>query len=125
MDKHVTKVTRDVAPAALADLFEHPPRASVAFVAGAAVDLLPARASFAAGTHAFGISTDVSPDLENREVVLVVDDGPYWFELRGISVRGVATRIDAAEPVRALGLAWYKIEPRRILAWDYGSIREE
>jgi hypothetical protein len=119
------RVTRDVEVSAVGDLLDHPPRATVAFVDGGAVDLLPARARFLSGTHLFGVLPDAAPDLANREVVLVIDDGPYWFELRGISVRGVAARIEPpgdGEPAR---LAWYAITPRRVLAWDYGAIREE
>jgi hypothetical protein len=120
------KVTRDVEPVALPDLLERPIRASVAFVDEDAVDVLPARASFAAGTHSFGVSEGPSSgDLHAREVVLIVDDGPYWFELRGISVRGIARRIEPPLAAERNRLTWYAIEPQRILAWDYGTIREE
>jgi len=115
------RVTRDVDVAALSDLRDHPPRASVAFVDGAAVDLLPARARCSADTYQFAVPAALAPDLTQREVVLVIDDGPYWFQLRGLSVRGVAERLETA----ADGLIWYAIVPRRILAWDYGAIRVE
>jgi hypothetical protein len=115
------RVTRDVALSAVRDLLDHPRRATVAFVAGDTVALLPVTARCRADTYLIGISTDDSPNLERQEVVLVIDDGPYWFELRGISVRGIAERVAPA----AAGLAWYAIEPRRVLAWDYGAIREE
>jgi hypothetical protein len=119
------RVTRDVAVSAVHDLLDHPPRATVAFVDGGAVDLLPARARCSADTHRFGVLPDTAPDLDKREVVLVIDDGPYWFELRGISVRGVATRVEPPGDGGADHLVWYAIEPRRVLAWDYGSIRWE
>jgi hypothetical protein len=115
------RVIRDVDPAAVGDLRDRPPRASVAFVEGDAVDVLPATARFSLDVYQFAVLADVSPDLTHREVVLVIDDGPYWFELRGISVRGIAERLAAG----AGGLAWYAIDARRILAWDYGAIREE
>lgn len=120
------RVTRDVELSAVGDLLEHPPRATVAFVDGDAVDLFPAQAYCRTETYAFGIEvTETPPDLENREVVLLIDDGPYWFELRGISVRGVAKRVDPPVQGGSSRLAWYAIDPRRFLAWDYGSIREE
>ncbi len=118
------RVTRDVEPSSLKDLLEHSPRATVAFVDRDEVDVLPVRARFRADTYRFGVLPEVATDLENRDVVLVIDDGPYWFELRGISVRGLARRIDRAEPGEADALAWYAITPRRILAWDYGAIRK-
>ena len=119
------RVTRDVEVSAVGDLLEHPPRATVAFVEGGAVELLPASARFAANAHLFGLQADAAPDLDDREVVLVIDDGRYWFELRGISVRGVAVRAEAPRDGGTGPLLWYTIKPRRVLAWDYSAIREE
>jgi hypothetical protein len=116
------RVTRDVELSAVPDLLKTPPRATVAHVQDEEVDVLPVRAHCAADVYAFGVRGG-SCDFAGREVVLVIDDGSYWFELRGVSVRGIATRIDAP-PQAAMGLTWYAIEARRVLAWDYGSIRE-
>ncbi len=124
-DAREKRVTRDVGVSAARDLLEYPPRATVAFLDHDAVDLLPARARFSADTHLFGVLADAAPDLENREVVLVVDDGQYWFELRGISVRGVAARVEPPRESETERLVWYAIAPQRVLAWDYGAIREE
>jgi hypothetical protein len=117
-------VTRDVEPSTLGDLLEHPPRATVAFIDRDHVEVLPVRARWRADTYRFGVLSEVATNLENREVVLVIDDGSYFFELRGISVRGLARRIDRAEPGETDGLAWYVIEPRRVLAWNYDALRE-
>jgi hypothetical protein len=119
----VKRVTRDVEPATVRDLLEDPPRAAVAFVEAEEVDVLPARARFDDGVSIFAVRADVAPDLGGREVVLVRDDGPYWFELRGISVRGVAKRAAAPDDESGRHLVWYAIEPRRVLAWDYGALR--
>lgn len=118
------RATRDVEPSALTDLLEHPPRAAVAFVDRDEVDVLPVQARCRADTYCFGVLPEIAPDFENQEVVLVIDDGPYWFELRGMSVRGLARRIDRADPSEMKVLAWYAVEPRRALAWDHGTIRE-
>jgi hypothetical protein len=122
--KAARRVTRDVAPSALQDLLEHPPRATVAFINRDQAEILPVRARYRGGTYRFGVLPEVATDLENREVVLVIDDGPYFFELRGISVRGLARRADREEPGKADALTWYMIEPRRMLAWDYDAMRE-
>lgn len=106
------------------DLLERPPRATLAFVDGDQADVLPVRARRHGRTFRFGVLPEVATNLKDREVVLVMDDGAYWFELRGISVRGQARRLDGAEPGETHGLTWYAIEPRRILAWDYGALRE-
>jgi hypothetical protein len=115
------RVTRDVEPAAVRDLFDHPPRATVAFVEGGFVTLLPVTARYTDGTHRFGLPGAV--DLDGREVVLLRDDGAYWFELRGISVRGVAARDAGPAPDTVGGTVWYTVQPRRVLAWDYATIR--
>jgi hypothetical protein len=90
----VKRVTRDVETAAVGDLLDDAPRATLAFV-----------------------------EADEVEVVLVRDDGPYWFQLRGITVRGIAKR--GVLPIEASGqhLIRYSIEPRRVLAWDYGRLR--
>lgn len=117
-------MTRDVDPSTLTDLLERPPRATIAFIDRERADVLPVRARCRAGTYRFGVLPEVATDLNDREVVLVIDDGSYFFELRGISVRGLARRIDRAEPGETAALAWYLIEPRRILAWNYDAMRE-
>jgi len=116
-------VTRDVAIARLADLLRQPRRTSVAFVGDGEVHLWPACANATIDVFHFGVAPDC-PDLTSREVVLLLDDGDQWFELRGVSARGVARAI--AEPGRdqADEVAWYAIDPRRVLAWHYGSLRE-
>lgn len=119
----VRTVTRNVEPSTLEDLREHPSRATVAFIDLGQTEVLPAVVRYRADTYRFGVQPGIA-DLGNREVVLVIDDGAYWFELRGISVRGVTRRIERAEPGDTDALAWYAIEPRRILAWNYGALRE-
>lgn len=119
----VKQVTRDVEAGVVSDLLVDPPRATVAFVEANEVDVLPARAQFDGSVHLFAVRADDAPDLSGREVVLVRDDGPYWFELRGISVRGGARRAAAPNAESGAHLAWYALEPRRVLAWDYGALR--
>ena len=117
-------VTRDVAPERLRDLLDRPPRATVAFVRLGEAEVLPARARLLDDRHLFAVPTSTSPSLDGQEVVLLVDDGPYWFELRGVSVRGIAVRTDAPRSDDAPGITWYAIDARRVAAWDYGAIRE-
>jgi hypothetical protein len=120
---HGGGVTRDVEPEALRDLLAHPPRATVAFVHDGTPDALPALLRVDGTTHWFAVADGGAPDLDGREVVVVVDDGPYWFQLRGVSIRGTARRAAAPdEPVPA-GLVWYAVATRRTLAWDYATLR--
>ena len=116
----VRRVIRDVDPSAVRDLLEHPPRATLAFTADGEVEVLPVRAVARDGVDTFGVRPERAPDLADREVVLVRDDGPYYFQLRGVTVRGVARRA----PQETGELIWYAIEPRKVLAWDYGAMRD-
>lgn len=118
------RITRDVDPAGVRDLLDHPPRATVAFVDGGGAAVLPARAHLDGDRRLFAVAADAAPALDRREVVLVIDDGWYWFQLRGVSVRGVAHRVDAPTGAETAPFAWYAVDPRRVLAWDYGAVRE-
>lgn len=115
-------VTRDVEVATLADLLKRPPRATVAFIDRDEVQVLPVQYRLHGDAHWIGVAGDVAAGLDSAKVVLVIDDGTYWYELRGISVRGVAERNDPADADAEC--VWYTIAARRILAWDYGTIRE-
>lgn len=118
-------VTRDVQPADVVDLAVAPPRAHLAFVADGAPHVVPVRVRRVGGADLVGLA-DARPDLAGREVHLVRDDGRYWFELRALTVRGVlrATAPEAAASTPSGGLRWYRLEPSRTVAWDYGSLRE-
>jgi hypothetical protein len=119
------RVTRDVDPGALRRLLDDPPRATVAFVSGDGVELVPVRVCVRDGMHLFGVRGDAAAELDGREVVLIVDGGAYWFHLHGFSVRGEATAVASPGTAEGTGLCWYAVTPRRVLAWDYGTIREE
>lgn len=105
-------VVRDVPLAAVRDLLDHPPRATVVFIRDGEAEIVPVRPRCEMEAYEF----DADAELDGREVVLVLDAGPYWFQLRGVSVRGTARR---------LASGGYALEARRVLAWDYGAIREE
>ena len=117
------RVTRDVDPAALRDLLEHPLRATIAFVRDGLPDALPVRTHFD-GSHRFAVAGGDAPALNGHEVVLLVDDGSYWFQLRGVSARGIARRAEPPGSASAAQLVWYTIETRRVLAWDYATVRQ-
>src|SRR5262245_52958553 len=102
------RTTRDVTPADVADVVADPRRATVTFVDDGEPAIVPVRARREGERWGFA----AAPALDDREVVLLLDDGDWWFELRGVSVRGVAH-----------GDGWYTVEPRRVLAWSYGSLR--
>jgi hypothetical protein len=115
-----TRVSRDVEVRDVADLALAPPRAALAVSIDGTVYLLPAAVTLAdrsdpgSSTRLIGVPED-APDLAGRDVVLVVDDGPQWFRLRALIIRGTAI---------PAGNRCYRVEPRRVVAWDYGSLQE-
>ena len=113
-------ITRDVEASALADLALSPPRAALAADADEEILVLPV--SVTLEEPADPVSSprivrvpDGNPDLADRNVVVIADDGPQWFRLRSLTIRGMA---------KAMGECTYRVVPRRIVAWDYGSLRE-
>jgi len=112
-------ITRDVEASAVADLALAPPRAALAAVVDDEIQLLPISLSVeapddpASSPRMVQVAED-TPDLDNRSVVVVADDGPQWFRLRSLTIRGTAI---------ATGDRSYRIVPKRVVAWDYGSLR--
>jgi hypothetical protein len=80
------RVTRDVELSAVRDLLDRPPRGTVAFVERDAVEIVPVRARCSIEAYSFGVPAGVAPDLEGREVVLVIDDGQYYMGGLGVEL---------------------------------------
>jgi pyridoxamine 5'-phosphate oxidase-like protein len=113
-------ITRDVDASAVADLAASPVRVALAANGEDGVFLTPVRVTLedpaaAASSPRIVTVPQAHPDLTDRNVVVIADDGPQWFRLRSLTVRGVA---------KAIGGGSYRIVPERTVAWDYGSLRE-
>jgi hypothetical protein len=113
-------ITRDVEASAVADLAFSPPRAALAASGDGEILLLPVSVTLEepadpASSPRIVIVPEGNPDLADRNVVVITDDGPQWFRLRSLAVRGMA---------KASGHSTYRVVPKRIVAWDYGSLRE-
>ena len=127
------RVTRDVEVADVADLLDGRHRGCVAFVTGVGPQVLPVVVTcegaryVAAVDESHGPLPDegaevVLPD-EGAEVVLLADDGVRWFELRAVYVRGRAGA-GGGPANRDAGRRVIAVEPAKIVAWDYGTLRE-
>jgi hypothetical protein len=113
-------ITRDVDAAAVADLALTPPRAALATTIDNEICLFPISLSIDDPTQPVLSARSVqvpegSPDLADRDVVVIADDGPQWFRLRSLTVRGTAI---------AMGDRSYRLLPNRVVAWDYGWLRD-
>jgi Pyridoxamine 5'-phosphate oxidase len=112
-------ITRDVEASAVGDLALSPPRAALAVTADDEILVLPVSVNLeepadAASSPRIVRVPEATPDLADRNVVVIADDGPQWFRLRSLTVRGIA---------KATGDRTYRVVPKRIVAWDYGSLR--
>ena len=61
---------------------------------------------------------------EGTRVTVVIDEGAYWFELRGISISGALSSKGAPPPNECPELRWLELRAERVTAWDFGSIHE-
>jgi hypothetical protein len=119
--KHVTK---RVKPEAVRDLLDRVPRATLAFNDHDAVAALPVAFRFHGGRYWVGLSRSTTAPQPAAPVTLVIDEGWYWFDLRGIYLRG---NIAPAEPPPggASTLDWFELTPVMVSAWEYATLHEE
>lgn len=113
-------IIRDVEASTVADLALTPPRAALAATVDDEIPVLPVHMTLeepadAAASPRIVRVPESGPDLADRNVVVIVDDGPQWFRLRSLTVRGTA---------KPMGECTYRVVPKRTVAWDYGSLRE-
>ncbi len=123
MPEQPKRITRAVRPEDLADLLARPPRASLAFAGGRTVDAAPVAFRFEGGRYWVGLDAATAARVENERVALLVDEGCYHTELRGVSVRGRAVTGDGPPGQAAGGLAWLEVTPDKVTAWNYGAMR--
>lgn len=114
-------VTRAVQPEDLRPLLERPPRATLAFVREGAIHAIPVAFRFDAGRYLVGLPDDAVPPA--GRVKLLVDDGPWYFDLRGVWVRGALSACEGPAGVPD-GNAWFELKPEKTVAWHYGSMRQ-
>lgn len=120
VESSAMEITRAVNPSDLAPLLNHPPRATLAFIRNGTVEALPVAFAFDAGRYFVRLPW---PEPPTGRVRLLVDDGPWYFDLRGVWVRGHLVPTDRP-PGAAEADAWFELQPEKITAWQYGRMRE-
>ena len=73
------RVTRSVQPEDLAPLLERPPRATLAFVSDGTIEAVPVLFWWRLGRYLIGWQQGMEPP--RGRVKLLVDDGPWYFDL--------------------------------------------
>ncbi len=114
------RVTRAVSPDDLSDLLLAPAHSTVAFLHEGKLEAVPVRLEFRDGRYIVGFAPDQPrPELDAR-VALLVDDGCYHTELRGVRMEGTSKAVDQSP---GDGLFRLEVAPRRTTAWDYSAMR--
>jgi len=118
------QITRNIDFDAAHDLLERVPRACIGFAHESRPHSQPVTVVWREKRYFVGIpeSADCQPN-SGQEVVLLVDEGVYFFDLRAIYIRG---HLQPAEtPMNAAsGYLWCELIPIKTVAWDYGTLRE-
>lgn len=114
----MTRVTRDVEFNDLIDLLKHVSRAAITLEFNGAPVTSPVVLIWSEEHIVIGVAAEADQlPSPSQEVVLLIDDGVYWFDLRAVYLRG---RIEVAEPPLGAspGLAWFELMPTKMVAWD-------
>ena len=115
-------VTRAVQPEDLGDLLMRPPRATLAFVSDGTIQALPVAFRYENGRYLVGLPAGMEPPV--GAVKLLVDDGRWYFDLRGFWVRGTLAACQTPASTTD-GSAWFELTPQKTIAWHYGRMREK
>ena len=117
-------VTRDIDLAQARDLLERTPRAALALAGEHGALAQPVRLVVQGGRYWVGLAPRAGQrPSPGQEVVLLVDEGVHWFDLRAIYIRGHAQ--PAAAPAGAEeSRDWFEVSPVKTRARDYGAMRE-
>ncbi len=117
-------ITRDIDPADAQDLLRRVPRACLAIAGDDGPYALPIAFEWHDGRYFAGIpETENLQTAADQEVVLLIDEGVQFFDLRAIYIRGRMKPIDVPRGAPA-GRAWFEVVPLKTVAWDYGTLRE-
>lgn len=69
--------------------------------------------------------TETGPLLGPGELVkLLIDDGRWFFDLRGLWVRRRTAPADQPPDGASASLVWLELRPDKVVAWDYGRLRQ-
>jgi len=122
----VARVTQRVDLSQVEDLLERAPRAAIAFLRGARVEPVAVAHLRSDGRSWVGVMPEALPREGPPDgVVLLLDDGRYWFELRAVTLRGRLVAATQPPPGADVRLVWLEFVPDHVVAWNYGTLHEE
>ncbi len=96
------RITRDIDPADVHDLLERVPRACLFFACDDGPHAQPIAFVWRDGRYLVGLpeTAHLQPAID-QEVVLLIDEGVHFFDLRAIYIRGHVKPIDAPDDAPA------------------------
>ena len=102
------------------DLLERPARACVGFIREGRPHVEPVHLRYEDRRYLIRFERDALVPDPSDEVVLIVDEGVLFFELRAVYVRGVTNRVPSPS---GQGASWVEVIPTRTSSWNYGRMR--
>ncbi len=118
------QVTRNIDPRSARNLLERVPRACLSFASDCGPQAQPVVLVWQDGHSLVGIPQHADRKLEpDQEVVLLIDEGVHFFDLRALYIRGQVKRASAPREA-PVDRTWVEVIPLKTVAWDYGTLRE-
>jgi nitroimidazol reductase NimA-like FMN-containing flavoprotein (pyridoxamine 5'-phosphate oxidase superfamily) len=117
-------ITRDIDPVDAQDLLERVPRACLSFACDDGPYAQPIAFVWRDERYLVGLlATANRQPVSDQEIVLLIDEGVYFFDLRAIYIRGRVKPIEAPDGAPNSRL-WFEVIPLKTVAWDYGTLHE-
>ncbi len=119
------RVTRNIDPGSARDLLERVPRACLCFVSDHGPQAQPIVLVWHDGRYLAGLprKAELRPS-SGQEVVLLIDEGVHFFDLRALYIRGQVKQASAPPEAPVADCTWVEVVPLKTVAWDYGALRE-
>ena len=119
------QVTRDIDPDSARDLLERVPRACLCFASDHGPQAQPIVLVWQDGRYLVALLEDADHQPgSGQEVVLLIDEGVHFFDLRALYIRGQIKQASAPSEATAANCTWIEVVPLKTVAWDYGMLRE-
>ena len=119
------RVTRNIDPGSARDLLERVPRACLCFASDHGPQAQPIVFVWYDGRYLAGLPEDADRQPgSGQEVVLLIDEGIYFFDLRALYIRGQVKPAETPKGAPTDGRTWVEVVPLKTVAWDYGTLRE-
>ena len=118
------RVTRNIDPVYARDLLERVPRACISFACDDGPHAQPIVLVWHDDRYFVSIpeNADCRP-ATGQEVVILIDEGIHFFDLRAIYIRGQVKLVETPSDAPA-DHTWFEVVPLNTVAWDYGLLRE-